>query len=78
MAQPKPEDIFKEEIIGIIKRRIDLPHYKIFYFGSRINGKGTERSDIDIGVEADKPLPAAVVTGITDELKGLPIMQKIW
>jgi len=77
MARAKPEEGQKEAILKIITNCLDLPHYKIFYFGSRVNGKGTERSDIDIGIEADGPLPATVLNEIMDELKGLPIMQKI-
>ena len=36
---------------------IDLNEYKIFIFGSRINGKAGKFSDYDVGILGKKPLP---------------------
>lgn len=74
---PKLEDRIKEQIIEIIKKWLKLPHYRVFYFGSRVAGKGGERSDIDIGIEAPEPIPGGAMTQIRWELDELPILQKI-
>ena len=41
-------------IIDILKSYIRLSEYKIFFFGSRVNGTGGERSDIDVGIIGEK------------------------
>ena len=74
MIEPKK---LKEEIIKIMTKWLKLPHYKVFYFGSRIAGGADERSDIDIGIEAPEPIPGEVMVEIKDELNNLPIIQKI-
>jgi predicted nucleotidyltransferase len=66
-----------KRIIGIINGKIDLPHYKIFYFGSRAKGNATERSDIDLGIQANETIPPAVLSEIRSGLDDLPILQKI-
>jgi len=67
----------KEEIIGIINKQLKMPHYKIFFFGSRAAGTGTERSDIDVGIEAAEAVPAKIFFQIKDEMDNIRIMQKI-
>ena len=42
----------KTKIIEIIKGKLPLPHYRVFFFGSRVNGKASDRSDYDLGIEA--------------------------
>lgn len=70
----------KEEIKKKIKeaaeRYIRAPKYKVFFFGSRINGKATNRSDYDIGILAEKQLPPAIVGNIKEELENLRVLQK--
>ena len=67
----------KEEIVKIINKRINLPHYKIFYFGSRVKGNADARSDIDIGIEAPQQIPLEVISEIRTEFDNLPVLQKI-
>jgi len=67
----------KEKIVEIIKRQLNLPHYKVFLFGSQANKKADERSDLDIGIEASSPLPPHVLAKIREELDQLPVIQKI-
>lgn len=66
----------KDDIIRVIRGQISEGHFKVFFFGSRINGKGTERSDIDIGIEAENELPAGVALEIKDKLDELPTLCK--
>lgn len=41
-------------VVDILKSYIRFSEYKIFFFGSRVNGLGGERSDIDIGIIGEK------------------------
>lgn len=66
----------KDDIVRVIKKQMLEGHFKVFFFGSRINGKGTERSDIDIGIEAEKKLPAGAALEIKDKLDELPTLCK--
>lgn len=72
-----PEKKLKKEILEIVGKHLDLKKYKVFFFGSRAAGKGDERSDIDIGVEGRKPLPAGVLLDIREEIENLPTLYKI-
>jgi len=67
----------KKEILKIIGKYLDLNSYKIFFFGSRVTGKASERSDIDIGIEGRKPLPAGILLDIQEEIENLPTLYKI-
>lgn len=68
---------FKEKIVEIVTKRVDFPHYRVFIFGSRAEGKSGVRSDIDVGIEAEKPIPAKIKLEIESELAELPVLQKI-
>lgn len=67
----------KKEILKIAGKYLDFKKYKVFFFGSRVAGKGDERSDIDIGIEGKKALPAGVLLDIQDEIENLPTLYKI-
>ena len=71
------EKILKEKILRIIGKYLNLSKYRVFFFGSRVTGKSDENSDIDIGIEGDKPLPAGVLSDIQDEIEELPVLYKI-
>jgi len=67
---------FKDQIIEIIKKHMTSDHYRVFFFGSRANGKATERSDIDIGIEAEEAVPPGVLSEIKEELDNLRTLNK--
>ena len=71
------EKKLKKEILQIVGKRLDLKKYKVFFFGSRVAGKGNERSDIDVGVEGEKPAPSAKFLDIQEEIENLPTLYKI-
>lgn len=71
-----PLEKFKKEILTVLGRYIDLAHYKVFFFGSRVAGKGTERSDIDVGIEGPR-IPTDVWLAIQEEIQNFPILYKI-
>ena len=54
-------------IIDVLKPYVRLSEYKIFFFGSRVNGTSGERSDIDIGIIGES----------IDVLKMLEMQEKI-
>jgi len=66
-----------KEIRDIIGRYLDLSEYQIFFFGSRVSGKGTDRSDIDIGIEGPFPISAEIKFRIEEEIENLPILYQI-
>lgn len=77
MKEGRLTEELKASIIQIINKWVKLPHYRVFIFGSRANGKAGERSDIDVGIEAPEAVPGHIKIEIEDELSDLPIMQKI-
>jgi len=72
-----PEEKLKKEILEIVGKRLDLKKYKVFFFGSRVTGKGDERSDIDIGIEGTEKVPIEAKFDIEDDIENLPILYKI-
>ncbi len=62
--------IIEAGIIDALKSYIRLSEYKIFFFGSRVNGTGGERSDIDVGIMGKK-IDASKIAEIQDKLKEL-------
>ena len=56
---------------------MDLKKYKVFFFGSRVSGKRSERSDIDIGIEGPKPIPLEILTEIKSKVDELPTLYRI-
>ena len=52
------------------------PCVRVVIFGSRASGTGTERSDIDIGVDAGHTLAPELMVRLRDALDALPILQK--
>lgn len=69
------EDLSKM-IQTIIKKHIKEP-VDIFYFGSRVDGTGDDRSDIDVGVIAPFPLSLSTLNAIKEDLENLPILYTI-
>lgn len=67
----------KKEILEIIGKYLDLNKYQVFFFGSRVDNKGSERSDIDIGIEGPKEVPLGIMAKIRDEVSSLPTLYSI-
>lgn len=55
----------------VMEEFLDLDRYDIFIFGSEASGLGTVRSDIDVGVLGQEPVPNAVIQRIRERLEGL-------
>ena len=72
-----PLEKLKKEILEIVGRHLDLGRYRVFFFGSRVSGKGTDQSDIDIGIEGPEPVPHDVLFRIRDDVEHIPTLYKI-
>lgn len=72
-----PLDKLKKEILGIVHRYLDTRSFKVFFFGSRINGKADERSDIDIGIEGPDTVSIEVMAQIKGDISNLPTLYHI-
>jgi len=71
------QEKLEKQILEIIGKYLDLKKYKIFFFGSRVSGKGSEKSDIDIGIEGPKKFDESIVYNIKDDIEKLNILYKI-
>lgn len=61
----------------VVGKYLPLSHYRLFFFGSRVRGDSLSRSDIDLGIEGPKPVPAKIKLLIEEELENLPTLYKI-
>ncbi|MEK7658324.1 MAG: nucleotidyltransferase domain-containing protein [Patescibacteria group bacterium] len=71
------QEKLKKEILEIVGKYLDLKKYKVFFFGSRVSGKGNERSDIDIGIEGPEKISNSIIFNIKDEVENLTILYRI-
>jgi|SRR3989338_2741574 len=67
----------KREVLDLLGKHLDLDRYKVFFFGSRVNGGGDERSDIDVGIEGREPVPGNIMLDIQAALEGLSTLYKV-
>lgn len=72
-----PPEKLKKDIIDILRKHLDLSQFRVFFFGSRVTGGGTDRSDIDVGIEGPEPIPAVAMFAIEEEIENLPVLYKI-
>lgn len=54
-----------------------LQGHKVVLYGSRATGRARERSDYDLGVVGDAPLPLKDFYAIEDTLEALPTLYRI-
>lgn len=67
----------KRKVRRIAAKHLDLSEYRVFFFGSRVGGRASARSDIDVGIEGPRPIPLEVLTWIREEIQELPVLYKI-
>lgn len=71
------EDKLKKMVRQAVGKYLSLSQYRLFFFGSRVRGDSFLRSDIDIGIEGRKKLPAKIKLEIEEELENLPTLYKL-
>ena len=62
---------------GLLHYAGELTGYQVILFGSRARRNHRERSDFDIGVVGDEPLPLKTYYRISDFLESLPTLYRI-
>jgi predicted nucleotidyltransferase len=67
------------EILQMLKdlfanRRADLDKHRVLLFGSRARGSAKQRSDFDLAVDGDGPLPLKSFFEIAEALEDLPTL----
>ncbi|MEA2113169.1 MAG: nucleotidyltransferase domain-containing protein [Patescibacteria group bacterium] len=72
-----PVKRLKKEVLEIVAKHLDISEYRVFFFGSRVSGKGDERSDIDIGIEGKEKIAGKIMADIQEDIDSLPILYKI-
>ncbi len=69
------DEKIKQKIVSVIS--VLIPEAKIYLFGSRARGTNSERADIDIALDAGKPLLPRDVDEVKSMFKESNIMYKI-
>ncbi len=59
------------------KRSTSLKGSKVILFGSRARGNAKQRSDFDVGIIRQKPLPLNTFFDLQEDLQNLPTLYKI-
>lgn len=77
MMDDREQQIKNMIVAQIAKFASQLGDRKVFLFGSRVSGGAKERSDFDVGVYGDSPLPLKEFFTIEDALDALPTLYKI-
>ena len=67
------------EIMQMLKdlfanRKADLEKHRVLLFGSRARGNAKQRSDFDLAVDGDEPLPLKSFFEIAEDLENLPTL----
>lgn len=71
------QEKLQEQIKGIFRQFLSHGNYRLFFFGSRVKGNNSPRSDIDLGIEGESKLPSRLKLEIEEKLQNLPILYKI-
>ena len=72
------EEQIKAMIANVMRKfSPQLSGYRVVLFGSRAGGKARTRSDFDVGVIGDEPLPVKVFYEIDDMMENLPTLYRI-
>ncbi|MGH7539452.1 MAG: nucleotidyltransferase family protein [Gemmatimonadota bacterium] len=54
-SRERPRKIAEQ--VAALARRVLGPGIHVYWFGSWAEGRAVERSDIDVGIEAEEPIP---------------------
>jgi uncharacterized protein len=73
----RPVEYLKQKLLQIIRAYPELADSKVFFFGSRVTGRGDERSDIDVGIYGSEPVPPRIWLDIREAVEELPVLYKI-
>ena len=71
------EETLKKHIKEIAGRHLDLNKYKLFFFGSRVTNRGSEHSDIDVGILGNTSVPEKVLGQIKEDLEEAALLYSV-
>lgn len=72
-----PSQRLEKMVKKAVSKHLPLSDYHLFFFGSRVRGDSFPRSDIDLGIEGQKRIPAPIKIAIEEELENLPTLYKL-
>lgn len=64
----------RKQLNRIIFKYLDKNNWTAFFFGSRIEGRNSLASDIDIGIEGPKSVSPEVMFKIKEEIEEIPTL----
>lgn len=64
------------ELRAIVSKYVD-DDARMFFFGSRVSGGASERSDIDFGIDAGCPVNPKDFLALREEIDRLPVLYTI-
>ena len=65
ISQTKLQKLIKE----VFEKYLPNENYRLFFFGSRVSGVNSPRSDIDLGIESSHSLSSKTKIEIEEECK---------
>ncbi len=71
-----PVEKLKEELLRILSKHLDLSKYRVFFFGSRVQGMSGKGSDVDVGIEGP-PIDPFKWAQIEEDIENLPTLYKV-
>ncbi len=74
--QRLPTDFF-QDVRKTVAEHLPGISYRLYLFGSRVQGRASGRSDIDIGILAEHSLPLSTMARIREALEDIPVLQRI-
>jgi uncharacterized protein len=74
--QNKSEQEIRKIVTSTISKHLDIDSYEVFIFGSRATNKGSDRSDIDIGIKGEHEISNIVLGKIKEDFDNLNILYK--
>ncbi|MBI4142254.1 nucleotidyltransferase domain-containing protein [Candidatus Uhrbacteria bacterium] len=75
--QHYPVEKLKEQIANIVGWYLDRSMYRVFFFGSRVQGNAASNSDIDVGIDGPAPIPPRTMSAIRDAITSIPVRRRI-
>lgn len=67
----------KREITAIVGKYLSVDKHQLFFFGSRVVNRGSQHSDIDIGIEGAGPIPFPTLRRIREDIEELRTLYSI-
>lgn len=71
----RPREIAEQ--VATLARRILGAEVQVYWFGSWAEGRAVDRSDIDVGVMADDPIPVDRISRLRGALEDLPTLYTV-